>query len=359
VSDARFRVAVQPGEGIVARFGSAVLVADAAGGAEPFTTAVVDELDACGGELTDALAWRLAAQLTAAPETAPAFGLVFVQDAGYRVFLHGRVRALVGGEQRLSGAQALTWVDALIEPSGGPLALTLVEAGDVMTDARSDLRLGTMSGSGLVLTPSGVPQPAPVLEAQPEPEPEREPEPEPEPEPQPRPLPEPAPPQPPARPSAGLATVTAETEYVPVVVDHEPKRTDELPSAGSAPAADRTRKTVALRDSLTGLMSDDGVRTPLDRPYVFGREPQQDPSVADGSASPIRLSDPEQLISRVQAYLFVDGDRVTVQDAHSANGTFVAAPGASDWQRLDEEPVDLPVGWSIRMGRRVFTHYGL
>jgi pSer/pThr/pTyr-binding forkhead associated (FHA) protein len=116
---------------------------------------------------------------------------------------------------------------------------------------------------------------------------------------------------------------------------------------------------VAVREVVSALMSDDGVRTPLDRPYVFGREPQQDPAVAEGHASPIRLPDPEQLISRVQAYLYVDGDRVSVQDAHSANGTFIAAPGASEWQRLGEEPAPLPVGWSIRMGRRIFTHYGI
>jgi pSer/pThr/pTyr-binding forkhead associated (FHA) protein len=106
-------------------------------------------------------------------------------------------------------------------------------------------------------------------------------------------------------------------------------------------------------------LSDDGVRTPLDRPYVFGREPQLDPAVAEGNASPIRLADPEQLISRVQAYVDVDGDRVTVQDAHSANGTFIAAPGAPEWQRLGTEPAELPVGWSIRMGRRIFTHFGV
>jgi pSer/pThr/pTyr-binding forkhead associated (FHA) protein len=176
-----------------------------------------------------------------------------------------------------------------------------------------------------------------------EPEPEPEPEPEAEPEPQPE-------PEPPA-----TATVSA-----PVVAEEQPAPTGQLPTqAPGFATVHSTRETVAVREVVSALMSDDGVRTPLDRPYVFGREPQQDPAVAEGHASPIRLPDPEQLISRVQAYLYVDGDKVTIQDAHSANGTFVAAPGAAEWQRIGEEPVALPVGWSIRMGRRIFTHYGI
>jgi hypothetical protein len=365
VSNIRFRVAVQPGEGVVGRFGAAVVVAEAG----DFTTQLLDELDAAGGELSDALVWRLASQLTAVGQGAPSFGLLFATGDGYRVLLHGRVRALVDGEARLSGGQALTWVDALVDGPFANVALTLVEAGDVMPDARSDLRLGTMSGQGVVLTPVGGPvaQPVPVepvavepVAAEPVPVPEEivtaelaaadlepEPEPEPEPEAEPEPQPEPEPP--------ATATVSA-----PVVAEEQPAPTGQLPTqAPGFATVHSTRETVAVREVVSALMSDDGVRTPLDRPYVFGREPQQDPAVAEGHASPIRLPDPEQLISRVQAYLYVDGDKVTIQDAHSANGTFVAAPGAAEWQRIGEEPVALPVGWSIRMGRRIFTHYGI
>jgi hypothetical protein len=122
----------------------------------------------------------------------------------------------------------------------------------------------------------------------------------------------------------------------------------------SAPAAE----TVATPAALGALVSDDGARTPLDRAYVFGREPQYDDAVTRGAASPVLVRDPDNLISRIQAYVWIDGNGVSVRDAASANGTFVAAPGASDWVRLGEQPASLPVGWSLRMGRRVFTHLG-
>lgn len=353
----RFRVAVQPGDGIVARFGSAVVIADAT--SEAFTNSILDELDAAGGELSDDLAWRIAARLSADPQDAPAFGLLFATDAGYRVFLHGRARALVNGEPQLAGSSALTWLDAAVTGPVRDVALTLVDEGDVMPDARSDLRGGTMSGVGLVLTPAGAhaaePPPAtaaPKIAPATPPAPPVQPEPEPAPEPDPQPIP----PQPPAFAAIAPVPIPLEKPYVP---EPEPVRTPpphDPPTAVIEPVAEPAPDSAP--NSVAALMSDEGVRTPLDRSYVFGREPQQDRAVQDGHAAPIRLTDHEQLISRVQAYLYVNGERVTVQDARSANGTFIAAPGAADWVRLGEEPADLPIGWSIRMGRRVFTHFG-
>ena len=103
------------------------------------------------------------------------------------------------------------------------------------------------------------------------------------------------------------------------------------------------------------LVADDGMRIPLDRSYVLGREPDNDPAVTQGTATPIRLRDIESLISRVHCYITVDAEQVLIRDAHSANGTFVAAPGDEAWTQLGSDAVVLPPTWSVRVGNRVLT----
>jgi hypothetical protein len=111
---------------------------------------------------------------------------------------------------------------------------------------------------------------------------------------------------------------------------------------------------MAVTGAPSELVAEDGSRTPLDGTYVLGREPGADEAVRSREASPLQIDDPDQLVSRVHAHLWVDRGAVFVRDAHSANGTFVAAPGAKDWTRVDDEGAELPVGWSMRLGGRVF-----
>jgi FHA domain len=116
------------------------------------------------------------------------------------------------------------------------------------------------------------------------------------------------------------------------------------------------RATEAIVRPIGDLVGTDGARIPLDRAYVIGREPEADPIVMNGTATPVRLGDDDNLISRVQCYITVQGGQVALKDASSANGTFVAAPGDQAWTRLGADAVLLPPTWSMRVGNRVFTY---
>ena len=202
----------------------------------------------------------------------------------------------------------LTWLERPVPADVQRVGVTLTAAGPVTADPRTDLGHGMLAGAGFVLEPvSGKPQEAAA--------------------------PPSAVPEPPAPPPPGR---------------------ERVETAIRTPSGE----TVLLADEIAHLVAEDGSRVPIDRPYVLGRDPRQDPAVRRGAASPVFIPDPEQTVSRVQAYLDIDGGVLTIRDAGSSNGTDVAAPGASEWTRLGNESFALPVGWSLRIGRRVYTYIG-
>jgi hypothetical protein len=263
------------------------------------------------------MAHHLAAVVASEPELTPPFGAVAPLGDGYVVLLHGPVSAEISsplGVVRLSGEQAVTWVDHKVEVPVDRLSVTYRDH-PVEVDPMSDLRAGLVPGSGFVVT-TGKTAGAAAMAA-----------------------------------SAGPRAQTRQAQTRQGQTG--PAQTSP---AQTSPGQRPARSTEALGEPVGQLVGTDGLRIPLDRAYVLGREPESDPAVKSGSATPVRLSDDENLISRVHSYVTVEAGQVYVQDAASANGTFVAASGDEEWARIGDDPVELPPTWSMRVGNQIFTH---
>lgn len=127
---------------------------------------------------------------------------------------------------------------------------------------------------------------------------------------------------------------------------------EEEPRGASGPPPPTTSTMAAAGGALT---STEGAVYPLDRPYVIGRDPMIDEAVRRAVASPIVIAR-DRHVSRVHARVFIEHGLVYVRDAGTPGGTFVAAPGAADWVRVGQRPMELKVGWSLRIGERILTY---
>jgi FHA domain len=104
-----------------------------------------------------------------------------------------------------------------------------------------------------------------------------------------------------------------------------------------------------------GLTFGDGAEYPLDRSYVLGRDPSGADDVRNAKATPIFVSD-DRHVSRVHAYVTLDDGSVSIRDASTPGGTYIAAPGTESWTTVGPAPVPIGPGWRIRIGERIMTY---
>src|SRR5690242_8657596 len=158
------RIGIEPGPGLVGRFGETVIVIpreDGAGSASP-SAGVTQELLGLAAEVgsdREASANAIASQLAAwvighMSEDAPAFGIVAPMRDGVIMFLRGAVWCTItegGATREVSGEQALTWVDLIVPGTFERLAIGGAVGRPVQADPLSDLRAGVVPGEGFVL----------------------------------------------------------------------------------------------------------------------------------------------------------------------------------------------------------------
>ena len=397
------RIGIEPGPGLVGRFGDTVIViprGDA--GVSPAAAGVIGELLGLAAEVgsdrqasANAIASRLAAWVIGhMSEDAPAFGIVAPMRDGVIMFLRGAVWCTItegGATREISGEQALTWVDLIVPGTFERLAIGAAAGRPVQAEPLSDLRGGVVPGQGFVLnrvagmpdTP-GMPGPEPAV-AEPVGASEPEPAPEPRPEPEPAsagagagafgesggfawPPSEEMPGQEADSPQEPWALRAEVPNHQPTMVvrtgEHEldSGRAEPVPPPAVQPTTVApampprpTTAAAAAPASLGVLTSPDGPPIVLAGVLVLGREPSQDPAVESGEAAPVQLQDPDHVISRVHAYVSVENGIVLVRDADSMHGTYFSPPGGEQWTRIGTEPSPLPPGWSMQIGPQVFT----
>lgn len=392
------QVKIVPGEGVVARIGTGVLIAPQTPSQSQLEPLLQALRATCVGQPAPgrALVRRVAGELFQAdPDAVPDFAVAGPTDEGWAVLLHGAVEMVVvrqDSEEQLSGTDAATWVDRVIP--GGFVSLrvgAVGHAGEVSTGP-FELEAGIVPGAGIVIVAASTASQtaAPVAVG-----------------------PEAAedltlvdlgsarPPGPTAATAPPAATVEAPNpaeegvfqsilltspskveprEPLPVIGEDGEDRRETEPqgtlvdgilcerghfnhphalycSACGVSTVHRTRTLVkGPRPPLGVLVGDDGSAFSLGADYLVGREPDQDDAVRRGELRPLRLLDAERSVSRVHAEIRLRDWDVVVIDRGSANGTYVAERGETEWRRLppDGDEVIQP-GTRVAFGKRFMT----
>jgi hypothetical protein len=167
------RIGIEPGPGLIGRFGDTVIVIPRgeASGAGTASAGTIQELLGLAAQVgsdrqapANAIASRLAGWVIGhMAGDAPAFGIVAPMRDGVVMFLRGAVWCTItdgGSTREVSGEQALTWVDQIVPGTFERLAIGAAAGRPVRADPLSDLRGGVVPGQGFVLSrTAGIPGP--------------------------------------------------------------------------------------------------------------------------------------------------------------------------------------------------------
>src|SRR5260370_27257889 len=155
------RIGIEPGRGLVGRFGDTVILisrGEAATGRDEAAAAhellgLAAEVASDRQALASAIASRLAAWVIGHMSgDAPAFGIVAPMRDGVVMFLRGAVWCTIterGSTREVSGEQALTWVDQIVPGTFDRLAICGAAGRPVQADPLSELRDGVGPCRGL------------------------------------------------------------------------------------------------------------------------------------------------------------------------------------------------------------------
>lgn len=371
---AEMRVAVRPGDGLVARFPGAVLVVSSAEWVgSPVVALLIEECRR--PDAGSSLAERLGSLISDSDVPPPSsFCVVIDGEDGLSILARGGVNvAITGGEPvvRLGGATGTAW-GACIREAPACVVIGDQSADGVVVDRRLHLEAGMVPGAGVVLLPSNASEepaaPAPdVLATVPaspgisvEPMAAEVAEDVPAPDGSSSLLNEQAPPGPAVSSAAVIApSAPKEPRAEPVMVwglyckrghfNHPDGRYCRL--CGIHMVNQRRELILGPRPVVGYLMLNDGSTYKLDTDYVLGREPDAHPCVKDGTARGLVVSDPDRTVSPVHALIHLEEWEVLVTDQRSHFGTHLWAPGKSAWERLDpDKPVPLEPRSQLLLG---------
>jgi len=161
---------VHPGNGIVARSEGVVLAVMAPDtGQDPLVDEILLVVEACASQPSlpgRSLSRRLAGLIAQAePDEVPSFAAIAQVEGGLAILVHGSVEVTLSGpegSQTLSGRQAASWVDRIVETPVD--AVVVGGAGEAAAaNLRTNLRAGVVPGGGLSLVAAGTPVEDPAV----------------------------------------------------------------------------------------------------------------------------------------------------------------------------------------------------